>query len=545
MNKKIAILSNVNMNYAVRILKDKYEMYEPEGFGNEIGMMLDLNSSYNKFQPDIVFLITDVMECLGHDFKEYKKKIDNYFSMLEACIRTSQIYYISDAYLWAIELSVLSSFEEKKEIERAWDDRLNIFIKEHSNVFLFPYHSIIIKLGEENAFSLRMWYLGKILHTNEMILRVCSCIERKINLQEKVPKKVLLLDLDNTLWGGLAGENEHTPIELSDDKKGLAYKNLQRVILQMKKEGVLLGIVSKNNYEDAMRIIEEHPHMVLKSEDFVIKKINWSTKPQNIVELSQELNLGLDSFAFFDDNPTERELVRLMLPQVEVLDFPKKVEELAVSMVQIYEKYFEKSIITIEDKIKTKQYIDNEKRKQLKNQAISFEEYLKHLDMEIYKESPHQNFDRVVQLVHKTNQFNLTSKRYSQLQLQKMIEEKGYEIFLYRVKDCFGDYGIVALLILNLSEEIPRIDSFIMSCRIMGKKIENALIDFIEKEMFSRGFVKLRANYIPTAKNIPVKNFYKDLGYSLVEDENGIKTYEIDLKDPKYREYYVKLKKGE
>ena len=522
---KIAVLSNINLNFIVRMLKAKYEIYEAEGYGNELGLLLDRSSSYHAFAPDITILITDLMEILDHDLSLDSDKIDTWFDMVESSLTDDRLYLIGDAYLWGAELDVVHQKDRKGKLEAIWQERLNGLCEKYTNVQIFPYGHVIEKMGEENAFSLKMWYMGKILHTNEAQKRMYETIVANVELQYRVPKKVLLLDLDNTLWGGLAGETDHTPLILSDDHGGLAYKNLQRVILQMQKQGVLLGIVSKNNEEDAMEIIEKHPHMVLRSDMFAIRKINWEPKHINIMEIAKELNLGMDSFVFWDDNPTERELIKHMLPEVVVPDFPEKPEQLALGMVEIYKTYFQKTALTTEDLDKTNQYAAHAKRNDLERKAIDFESYLEQLKIEISLEEPQANMERFTQMVNKTNQFNLTTVRYTPIELQQVLDNPFKKVYLYRVKDCFGDNGIVAAVIVSLeSEALPVIEEFVMSCRVMGKHIEYQIIEQIEQDLAKEGIQGLQGIYIPTAKNKPVEHLYERAGYELVEEkEDGTK----------------------
>lgn len=573
---KIAVLSNVNMNFVIRLLKKEFEVYESEGYGNELGVLMNPQSSYHGFGPRVTFLLMDLMEVVEHQLEVDPGRsdgavaaIDRWFAMLESCMKPETVYYVSDGYLWGPELSVVSDPGRKQALEAIWQERLHALCKAHWNVYIFPYRHLIEQMGEENAFSLKTWYLGKILHTNEAQKRLGGLIRRKVEVQGRTAKKVLLLDLDNTLWGGLAGEADHTPIILSEDHSGLAYKNLQRVILQMQKQGVILGIVSKNNEEDAIEILRSHPHQVLRPECFAAFRINWQPKHENIVQIAQELNLGLDSFVFWDDNPTERELVSSMLPQVTVPDFPDKPEELAPAMAEIYHQFFEKAAVTKEDLEKTRQYADNAKRNQLQARVQSFEEYLKQLDIVVTPEDPAANMVRLVQLVNKTNQFNLTTRRFEQAQMQQILEDPHRRVFLYRVADCFGDNGIVAAGIAEIQEtdgdagemagskagkvtsegydrenvKSALIEELVMSCRVMGKNIEYAIVEDMENALLAEGCQFVKATYLPTAKNKPVETLYEKLGYTVIEKlQDGSKFYKIDLANRPDRVYYVTIR---
>lgn len=545
MSHRIAVLSNVNMNFAVRMLARELAaaepdtaLYQPEGYGNELGTLLDVSSSYEAFAPDITFLIMDVLEAVDHDPDAGSERIESWFATLKAALHAERLYYVSDAFLWGPEAEILRGDDCRGALEYRWQECLRALCAQCPNVRILPYRHVIEEMGAENAFSLKMWYMGRILHTNEAQKRIVELLLHIIRLQRRIPKKVLLLDLDNTLWGGLAGEADHTPIVLSGEHTGLMYRNLQRVIAGMQKQGVLLGIVSKNNEKDAMDIISSHPQMVLRPEDFVAMKINWRPKPENIAEIARELNLGLDSFVFWDDSPAERTLVKASLPQVTVPDFPDRPEELTEAMVRIYRQYFEQAAVTSEDRQKTRQYAENAKRSALKTQALDFASYLRQLAMEISRESPEANSERLTQLVNKTNQFNLTTKRYEPSAMQGLLQDAGKRVYLYRVKDCFGDNGIVAAVIVDLTEAVPMIDTFVMSCRVMGRNIENAIIEDIERELYRQGYTSLRAKYLPTAKNRPVENLFEKLDYRiLAADKTGEKLYEITLAPDRRRDY--------
>lgn len=544
---KLALLSNINMDFVIRLLKKQAEVWQGEGYGNELGLLINPDSSYHAFGADITFLVIDLMELLEHDLEPETAgaRMDRWFGDVKTVLRNEKIYYISDTYLWGPEVSALADAGRKAALEHLWQERLEKLCREKKNVRIFPYRNLIELLGEENAFSAKMWYMGKILLGNEAQKRLCELILHKAEAEMRVPKKVLLLDLDNTLWGGLAGEQEHTPVELSEDHGGLIFKNLQRVILQMQKQGVLLGIVSKNNEADAMDILERHPHMVLRPDVFAARRINWAPKHENIREIAEELNLGLDSFVFWDDSPQERQLVKEMLPQVTVPDFPERKEELPFAMGEVYRKYFAKPAVTAEDKARTAQYAANAARNRLQESAGSFEGYLKQLEITATRVKPRKHAERLVQLLNKTNQFNLTTRRYTQGQMAQLLEASDRSVYLYSVSDRFGDNGIVAAAVADCSEEVPVLTDFVMSCRVMGKNIEYALVEDIERDLRERGYDRLRGIFIPTARNAPVSELYGRLGYRKLEPETVCGEtaciYEIRLAHVPERMYFVKI----
>ncbi|MCM1063274.1 MAG: HAD-IIIC family phosphatase [Eubacterium sp.] len=541
---KIAVLSNVNMNALIRLLAREadVEIYEPEGYGNELGLLYDKGSSYHIFDARVTFLLMDLMELIGGEIAPAvaTEKIQTWFGQLSGALDPKRIYYVSDAYLWGYGPETAEDYGIKRRIENIWMECLDKLIQGHDNVRAFPYAHMIEQMGEENAFSRKMWYMGKILLSNDAQKRLCGLLLHKARVESRTPRKILFLDLDNTLWGGLAGENDITPVNLSEDHAGLAYKNLQRVISQMQKQGVLLGIISRNNPRDALDIIETHPHMVLRSDSFAVKKINWDPKDKNIAEACAELNIGVDSAVFFDDSASERELVKTMLPDVAVPDFPDRPEDLAEAMTGIYHTFFEKAHITAEDQNKTAQYVQNAQRAAYLEQAESFEGYLKGLEMSLIREDPKAGAERFLQLVNKTNQFNLTTVRYTAAELAEILENPEKRVFLYRVTDRFGDNGQVAALIVDVSGDVSVIEEFTMSCRVMGKHIEHAIITDVEHDLSEAGFEKLKGIYIPTAKNAPVANLYEDLGYMKCgEREDGGVEYQIEIAKAPKRMYHV------
>lgn len=344
-----------------------------------------------------------------------------------------------------------------------------------------------------------------------------------INLKRK---KCLILDLDNTLWGGVLGEDGIEGIKIGGDYPGKAFLYWQNALLQLSKNGVILTVCSKNNETDVLEAWERNPFIVLKKEHFATYRINWTDKVTNIKSLAEELNIGLDSFVFVDDNPTEREQVKQMLPMVSVPDFPEQPYELPIFFKQLVDDYFKVYSITDEDRKKTEQYKQNAARVQAQNAFTDFDSFLKSLDIHIIIEAANEfNINRIAQMTQKTNQFNLTTRRYTDADIRRFIDA-GWKIWCISVADKFGDNGITGCAIINGNE----IDSFLLSCRILGKGIEVAFCKKVCELLFSSGLKRLSAHYIPTAKNIQVKDFYEKCGFTCdVEKEDNSKEYTLNL----------------
>lgn len=535
---KVAILSNVNVDSIIKEVGKTYAILSSEGYGNVLEALLNKHSKYNLYKPNLTFLIMDVYELIksGNTLEDYYKSIDHWFNSLEQALETQSTYFISDGECKGYEFFIGDKKEERALIEAYWNEGIRKLCT-MPQVFKLPYKECIRDMGAQAFYTSKLWYLGKIPYTNKAQKALAQLIEEHIDLYQKSPKKVLVLDLDNTLWGGVIGEEGFKNIQLSEDGLGAIYKDFQRVLKTIKEQGVLLAIVSKNNEEDALEVLREHPHMVLLENDFIIKKINWQPKHMNIEEIAKALNVGLDALVFIDDHPVERESIKALLPEVIVPEFPSQIEALSQFGVAVYETYFKQLTLTKEDKEKTVQYKAKLKRDALEKETISFESFLQNLSIEVRMYQNHkEHLDRIHQLLIKTNQFNLTTKRYDRMEVEKMLENPEMDVFTFEVKDKFGDNGIVSVVMIDKTKEIPVIDTFIMSCRVMGKWIEHYIIDVVENTLYKQGARILKAYYIPTAKNVPVKTFYKDLGYTEITEG----CYTLDLEHKQVRTYFIK-----
>lgn len=358
--------------------------------------------------------------------------------------------------------------------------------------------------------------------------------QRALALQRK---KCLVLDLDNTLWGGVLGEDGIDGVQLDGDYPGKAFHLWNEGLRELESEGVLLAICSKNNEADVEALFAAR-EMPLKLEDFVSKRINWQDKATNIRAIAEELNIGLDSMVFVDDNPTERELIRQQLPMVAVPEFPTQPYGLAELYAQLVREYFCVYALTDEDRKKTEQYRQNASRKQLEAQLTDMMDFLRSLEMKLKIErvgAESVSIPRVAQMTQKTNQFNLTTRRYTEDDIRSMIA-RGAEVWTLAVSDRFGDNGVTGLMILK-PDNGWIIDTLLMSCRVLGKGIEEAFF----KTVIGRYEGALAAQYIPTAKNGHVAEFYERMGMKLErKNDDGGKEYsaQIETLDTTIKDYY-------
>lgn len=350
--------------------------------------------------------------------------------------------------------------------------------------------------------------------------------ERKLESIALKRKKCLVLDLDHTLWGGVLGEDGVDGIQIGGDYPGKAFLYWQEALCQLAKNGVILAVCSKNNEEDVLEAWEKHPSIVLKKEALSAYRINWRDKATNIKELADELNIGLDSMVFVDDNPTEREWVKQMLPMVSVPDFPEQPYLLPVFFQQLVHDYFKVYSVTEEDRNKTEQYQANANRVQAQEGFADYDAFLKSLDIRITIEAANEyHIPRISQMTQKTNQFNLTTRRYMDTEIRGLMEQ-GWKIWCTSVADKFGDDGITGCIMINGDQ----IDTFLLSCRILGKGIEFVFLKKVLEILFAQGFTSLKARYIPTLKNAQVSEFYEKCHFTCTrQQEDGSKEYEIDL----------------
>ncbi|MBR1716797.1 MAG: HAD-IIIC family phosphatase [Paludibacteraceae bacterium] len=402
-----------------------------------------------------------------------------------------------------------------------------------------------IQVVDFGAFLNRYSYFERIdwkfYFLSQMILnpRLAGDFRKWLDEQQRAlalkRKKCLVLDLDNTLWGGVLGEEGIEGVQIDGDYPGKAYYYWQEGVKELERNGVILAICSKNNQADVEALFAAR-EMPLSLKDFACTRINWNDKATNIREIAQELNIGLDSMVFADDNPTERELIRQQLPMVAVPEWPSQPYELPIFYAQLVADYFSVYTLTDEDKKKTEQYRQNAGRAQAQAQYTNMEDFLRSLEMKLtIVPATDITIPRIAQMTQKTNQFNLTTKRYTEADVRS-LKDNGAQIWTLAVVDRFGDNGITGLMILK-PEEGWSIDTFLMSCRVLGKGIEEAFF----KTIIGQYKGELHAVYIPTAKNGQVADFYEKMGLKKESSTaDGAKEYiaQIETLDTTIKDYY-------
>ncbi|GDX80365.1 methoxymalonyl-ACP biosynthesis protein FkbH [Deltaproteobacteria bacterium] len=343
------------------------------------------------------------------------------------------------------------------------------------------------------------------------------------------PKKVLVLDLDNTLWGGVVGELGPLGVQLGESADGEAFRAFQAYCKGLAQRGVVLAVASKNNLADAQEPFVQHPDMVLRLSDFAAFEAHWEPKARSLARIAERLRLGLDSFVFFDDNPAEREQVRQALPQVEVVDVPEEPAEYVNALERSL--FFETIGLTAEDADRGGQYQAEAQREAAKNAHASLDDYLTSLDMRAdLRAVDEADMQRVVQLLGKTNQFNLTTRRHGEDQVRAWMNDERAVLLSLRVTDRFGDHGLIGLVFAVPDDaEVLRVDTLLMSCRVIGRTVEHFLWGQVLERARELGFRRVRAEYIATAKNAQVATLLDGFGLPRTLEQGDTVAYEADL----------------
>ncbi len=398
-----------------------------------------------------------------------------------------------------------------------------------SNVSIVDCDRISATFGKTKWFDDRYWYLSKQAVALDALPMLATHTAAVLAADLGLSRKCLVLDLDNTLWGGVIGEDGLTGIELGNGPRGEAFVALQKYILQLKNKGVILAVCSKNNDADAREPFEKHSDMQMSLDDVSIFVANWQPKHENIRRIAQTLNIGLDSLVFLDDNPAEREIVRQHLPEVDVIALP--VDPTGYPQALASYLMFETSSYTAEDSQRAAQYKAKAEIAELQQQTGSLEDFHRSLQMTaVVAPFDELHLPRIVQLIGKTNQFNLTTRRHNIEQVRRFMDDSAYVHLYLKLTDRFADHGLVSLLIARRVGIVLDIESWLMSCRVIGRTVEAELLSQMCRTAEQMGCTRLRGTYIPTAKNVMVQEIFSRFGFEQVSrSEGGETVWEYDL----------------
>lgn len=402
-------------------------------------------------------------------------------------------------------------------------------VNQYSCCVLLNSDHLLRQVGANSFYDWRYWYVNRCLYSKAALVGIAKLMQGYIDALHGGTKKCLVLDCDNTLWGGVIGEDGLSGIQLSNNYPGACYQDFQKAIVDLHKQGVIIALCSKNNEADVKEVFTRHQDMVLQEQHIATHQINWNDKASNLKQIAKDLNIGLDSLVFIDDSEFEVTLINEQLPQVKTI----LLDKLRPSEHHIMLRktgFFDKISITNEDTHRGELYKEQTLRVDYERKINNIDEYLRTLNMKLTLSLVKQHsIDRVAQLTQKTNQFNLTTKRYSEDNIREFINSKQSDVVVLDVSDRFGDIGEVGTLIVHYIDDIAYIDTFLLSCRALGRTIEHEFLTKAIEVFKSKGISVVKASYLPTSKNGQVSGFYTELGFTMVTESNDETKYELVL----------------
>lgn len=532
---KVAILGGFTLNGLSETIKVKCSeknidcITYTSGYNQYQQEILNPDSQLYKFAPDVTFLVLDIKNIFdGVYYSPYhltisqrKEFVEKKFNDLKNLIQTFTDKTKSKIIFTNFSIPTNSPYglyENKMEYgfkEMVIDLNMKIqkFFHNKSSMFLYDFNGFVTKYGEENIFNYKEYFFGDMRISLKYIPYLGEDLMAYLTASLGKNLKCIVLDLDNTLWGGVVGEEGFNGIHLGPTPPGNAFVEFQRHLLALNNRGIILAINSKNNPDDALEVIKNHPNMILQEENFATMKINWNDKVSNMKEIAQDLNIGLDSMAFFDDDPVNREFMKTNIPEVVTVDLPNDPTYYSHTLLQMND--FDVLNITDEDAKRGKMYLEEKNRQELQKTTSNLDEFLKNLDIKIkIKKSNDFTIPRISQLTMKTNQFNLTTHRYQEEDIQKFSQTDSMLVGCAQVEDKFGDNGITGVFIVNKENPTEWIlDTFLLSCRVMGRGVEQGIIGHILEDAKSKGVKKIKGQFIPTKKNKPSEDFLANSGF--------------------------------
>ena len=538
---RIAVLGSFTLNGLAETIRVKcaelnvFSHTFSGGYNQYNEEILDPNSNLYSFSPEICFLVLDTKDILENLFyspysisdDERKKFIENkaieLINLIKFFVGKSQSKLIVTNFV-PPTYSPYGIFESKTNygLQEMIYDLNHKLLQEFKNnplVYVFDFNGFVTTLGQNNIFDYRQYYFGDVRISLEKIPYLANAFMSYVKPILGLSRKCIVLDLDNILWGGIIGEDGLNGIKLDhNDSIGKSFIEFQKYLLALHERGIILAVNSKNNFDDAIKVIKEHPNMILHEEHFACLKINWNDKVTNLREIAQEVNIGLDSMVFFDDDRMNRDFVRSTLPEVLTVEMPEDPSLYVPTLIGLND--FNVTKITEEDKQRGKMYLDQRRRTEFQKTTTDLKEYLKQLGIKvIIKNANEFTIPRISQLTLKTNQFNLTTKRYQEEDIRKFVEDQNKIVECAQIQDKFGDNGITSVYIINKENEQEWfIDTFLLSCRVIGRGVEEALLSQIIKKAKKEGVKKVKAQYIKTKKNKPAENFLSDFGFTRDSD---------------------------
>lgn len=549
---RIAILSSFNVSgiretLLVKCLKLGFypEIYVGE-YNQYHQEILDSNSGLYQFKPDLLILFVDTRTVTGEVYlQEYsvsdeererwiKSTLEEAVSLVEVVKKNSKAKILihnfevpTHSSLGIIENRQPHGF---RKAVKALNSKLEETFRTDDRTFVFDYESFVSRLGKDEAFDYKMYYLGDIRINPQAVPPLCDEYIPYVRAMLSKSKKCLVLDLDNVLWGGIIGEDGLDGIKLGPTPEGRPFLELQKYVLSLYNRGVILAVNSANNADDALEVFRNHPYMVLKEDHFAAMKMNWDDKISNMKSIAEDIEIGVDSLVFVDDSKVNRDMMKQALPEVLTIDLPDDSSLYLKTIEEV--RAFDTLQFTAEDKRRGKMYAEQRKRQEYRSAVGDITEYLKSLNTVVTIERANKfNIPRISQLSQKTNQFNTTTRRYLEDDVLRMANSDRFIVVSLKVDDKFGDSGLTGVAIVEKGSEKWRIDTFLLSCRVLGRKVEETLLAYIVDQARKEGAKTIVGEFIPTKKNAPAKDFYKNHGFRQLLGSESTEIWEMSLQD--------------
>lgn len=510
------------------------------------------DSGLTEFNPQLVYFHVSFVDFYNHYFNSpdsenavanFSKKLERAWNKLNQRLSCSIIQNnFEDPFFSLYGNLDFAKNDGLSHSVSVLNDFIVQYANNHENYYVQDIHRLSAQIGLSKWYDREAYHLYKLALSYNCIPYLAYNLASMIGALLGKSKKCLVLDLDNTLWGGIIGDDGADGIQIGHETaEGEQFYEFQEYVLSLKKRGVLLAVCSKNDLEVAKKGFEL-PDSLLKYDDFTSFVANWEPKSVNIKRIASEIGIGMDSLVFIDDNPMERNLVREAVPEVTV---PEVLEGQPWSYIQALEdgKYFEQLVVSQDDLKRNQSYIENKKRNDLEQEYEHYDDFLKNLGMKAeIKAFADVYLDRITQLTNKSNQFNLTTKRYSRAEIESVANDDNFITLYGRLKDKFGDNGLVSVVIGSIKDFCLTIDLWLMSCRVLRRGFEYAMFSELLKLCREKGIKEIYGNYYKTAKNAMVKDFYKDLGFDCIEQTEEQSQWKISLEDFSFeKSFYVNI----
>lgn len=546
---KIAILSSFTVKGLEEILSVKCFQ---ENIGAEIYTapynqftqeIIDPKSKLYEFNPNLIILIIDPISILGsyllnpylYKINKRKKFVNEKLNEIKNLLIRLKDHSKAKIIIHNFDIphySPLGILENKQQFGfqdsvRYLNDQLREMSVSDPNLFVFDYDAFCSRIGTWHTLDYKMYYLADMRLPVHYLAELCDDYLGYIKPLVSIVKKCIVLDLDNTLWGGILGEVGIAGIKLGPTPDGRSYWEFQKYLLSFHQRGIILAINSRNNLDEVLKVLRSHPYMVLKEEHFSAIEANWQNKVTNMKSIAKQLNIGLDSLVFLDDDPYNIDLICKNLSAVTAVRLPEDKSLYLYTLMNL--NCFNSLQITDEDKNRGKMYRREKKRQELEKSVSSIEEFVESLQVTIEIEQPNEfNIPRIAQLSQKTNQFNMTTRRYLEDDILRFRSSDKYLILSAKVTDKFGDYGLTGAMIVQKHDLEWIIDTFLLSCRVLGRKVEESILSYLIAEAKKFKVQKLVGHFIKTEKNAPAENFYRNNNFKFVSKTEDVEIWEFD-----------------